>query len=707
MSRGETRKEICNELARLLAVEPAGRALRLLQWTDLLRRPEARKTAPSTSPSSDEVDSRRPISIWQPEEEDGRRVFVRPPVGPLGDHFAARRRIDQEKAPGVRRICFLGESVAAGYLYAPHLTPAMILQEQLRRVVGTEAVEVVDLARTNETLRGLAATAAAARQLAPDALVVFAGNNWNLLETTEISPYVPSVGGRQEFALALRDGGLAGPVRAADRVLAKAVEKALGALAKAAGEVPVILLEPEVNLDHWEARQPVAWLPGGDTALWYRTLGEGRRRLLSGDGAGAEAAALRMLDLDGGSGPTAFRLLGRALQRQGRQSQGEEAFRREVDAERYPTLCFLGAPRITAGGRTLLRLGAERFGMHHVSLREIFREVCGGMPGRRMFLDYCHLTVEGMHVAMAAAAARLLSFWGTEISALDLARELPRPEPTPAVDGVAKLGAAVHGAHRWAGEKEGMLATWCGAALAASPAMEEVFKDVIAARCAPVPAVLTPAQGRNLESSAPMTLQHGWRWESLDVELLQAFVAALQRRGIDHGPALADALVAGTVALEPSLELTRERYLWDPLERFYPEVMTFENLTGHALLRAPWPETRFCLPAAGAGPVHLEVVARLPTIPGAEGARKGDLEILVNDRPVGRWPVAETWCRHRLRLEAGSLRRGVNCLLLRWPLPPAVGHLALEAATRRLDQGIEADLHPVFGELFSLRATGS
>jgi hypothetical protein len=36
-------------------------------------------------------------------------------------------------------------------------------------------------------------------------------------------------------------------------------------------------------------------------------------------------------------------------------------------------------------------------------------------------------------------------------------------------------------------------------------------------------------------------------------------------------------------------------------------------------------------------------------------------------------------------------------------MPPPVGEQALDAARRRLAQGIEADLHPVFGEVFSLR----
>ena len=113
--------------------------------------------------------------------------------------------------------------MAAGYLYAPHLTPATVLEGQLRAGSGREAFEVIDLARTNETLSSLVATVDSELQLEPDALVIIAGNNWTLLETPQVSPYTPSVRARQAYARALREAGILGPIeRAARQVLHKA-----------------------------------------------------------------------------------------------------------------------------------------------------------------------------------------------------------------------------------------------------------------------------------------------------------------------------------------------------------------------------------------------------------------------------------------------------------------------------------------------------
>jgi hypothetical protein len=170
----------------------------------------------------------QPISIWYPELRNGELCFVRPDPNAFGDHYAAKKLLPAKKIPSRKRICFLGESVAAGYLYAPHLTPAGLLEDHLRFTTGTDVYEIIDLARTNETLSGCVSTAHAAMQLQPDAFILFAGNNWNLLETTEISPYVPTPAGRRQYGLSLRNEGALGPIAIAAR---KQLQKAAQALA--------------------------------------------------------------------------------------------------------------------------------------------------------------------------------------------------------------------------------------------------------------------------------------------------------------------------------------------------------------------------------------------------------------------------------------------------------------------------------------------
>jgi hypothetical protein len=66
--------------------------------------------------------------------------------------------------------------------------------------------------------------------------------------------------------------------------------------------------------------------------------------------------------------------------------------------------------------------------------------------------------------------------------------------------------------------------------------------------------------------------------------------------------------------------------------------------------------------------------------------------------------LQETWRRPAVRLPRHLLRPGRNRLTLHWPAPATPGEAAIAAALARLDEGIAADLHPVFGELYSVIA---
>lgn len=632
---------------------------------------------------------REPISIWQPAEVDGEPAFVRPDPLPLGDHYAAVKVLRPKKAELPLRVGFFGESAAAGYLYAPHLTPARVLEAQLRAAGGDGNFEVVDLARTNETLASLAETVRTSLQINPDMLVLFLGNNWNLLETPEVSPYAPSAEARRRYARALREEGITGPVRLAAEALREKAEATLDfvALIARAVQIPVILVLPEVNLADWENRQPPVWLPGDGTIRWHSLYGEAVGRLEREDCEGALATARSLRDLDGGACSSTWRLLAKAWTGLGDLEEASRAALAEVDAAAYPVLAFLGAPQATTAVREILRRAAGKHGFTCVDLREVFAEATGSpLPGRRLFLDYCHLTSEGIHLAMAAVAAEVLDLSGMPFSSPPA---FPILEIPPEAEATARLGAAVHTAHRLlpVGPKRPILEHWCEAALDASPGIAEAMRDLVQARCAPCPAVLTAAQQRNLASPYRLLLQHGWRWDYLDADLIEAISRDCTPRPFRVQP-------AGT-------DLTEPPWLWEPLERFYPEVMRFEDLSERATFRSPWPESSFCLVCDTESDVEVEPTLRLPAaIPGER--RSGQVRFAVNGREVGAMEARERWRRETLLIPRHLLKPGLNRLTLHWPLPETDGAAALQTAAERLERGLAADLFPVFGEIFSL-----
>ena len=123
-------KSPSDALADLLATPEGLRTARLLQGNGLLGSPAPMAPRPMPRPPE-------PISIWEPREADGETVWIRPDPQPLGDHFAATKVLRRKAAELPLRVGFFGESVAAGYLYAPHVTPARVLEDQLQAIGGS------------------------------------------------------------------------------------------------------------------------------------------------------------------------------------------------------------------------------------------------------------------------------------------------------------------------------------------------------------------------------------------------------------------------------------------------------------------------------------------------------------------------------------------------------------------------------------------
>ncbi len=694
-------KELARELAHNLATSDGSRTLRLLQMAGLtLLEREGDATEPiSVADTLDELAASaapRAISIWRPRAADS--VFERPPVSALGDHYAATPTLRAEKPLGCRRVIWLGESAAAGYFYAPHVTPATMLQERLGG-----AFDVVDLARTNERLDSLVQTAARSLQLDPDVLVVLAGNNWTLLETPDASPFSPSTRARQRLGRSIREHGLRGAVADAQKQLARRVESAFDAMSALAdhAQVPILWVIPEVNIRDWDAHQPVHRLPDDGVAQWYQGLDRARHALREAQFRAALDSAETMLMIDQGLGPTGHRLRARALDGLGRHHDAANAWRAAVDTTSTPGQGFLAAPQASTWVQERIRSGAQARGHGLVDLPEIFAAKMEWLaPDRRLFLDYCHFNGTAMRMVAEAVAD-------------GVCRQLRLPKvdhPISPIGGpveaTARLGAALHTAHRLPPvDRVGFRATlaqWCREALDASPVhADEAMRAVASARTGGLPAVLDAAQTDQLESSAPLQIQHGWRWPHLDPDCLDALTVAAEGKT----PVVDQArLVAHLGIGQEGADLTRPPFLWSPVERFLPDALSAEPA---AFLRATKPRTRFALVTDGRCDLEVSVVARRSS-DSEEASPFLDLYLDSADgerdegrHHVGTMPLTETWCQHSFDLPQTWLGFGYQCLIVQWSLPTSCS-TPLAKVIARLEMGHEASLHPVFGELFSL-----
>ncbi|MEM6454287.1 MAG: hypothetical protein AAF772_04260 [Acidobacteriota bacterium] len=710
----DPRAPLADELAALLATRDGQRTARLLQLLGTLADPAAPGASmpgasmPGASmPGAAAPDaSPRPIRIWQP---DGPGRWRRPPVGPFGDHYAAARTLRAQ--PGARRVAFFGESAAAGYLYAPHLTPARVLGEALTLGDdGARAWQVIDLARTNERLGSLLSAVDEARALAPDVLVVWTGNNVALLEARAVSPYAARERDRQAYGLALRRGGLHGVRQRAQRHLAARLDDFLDRLMALADGRPVVLAVPAVNGLDWPAVQPAPSLPSPLRARWCALQARVRalwRPADSIDGEAPRAAAVFDADAfaealdawtaldaraDGAAGralsPEPMWWRARLAARRGAMTAAVEAADRAVAHDDLTAATFLPAPRSTPQVQGHLRRGGHARGFHVVDLPAVFAAATDGRPpDRALFLDYCHLTRRGMRLAMAAVAAAVRRIGRADASAPDPAApdgaprdvgQLPPAWVLPDAVATARIGAAVHTAHRGPEPTvvRSLLRHWCRRALDAAPSARATLVDLRAARVgtSSAPAVLTAAQRRDRHRVAPLLLQHGWRWDgdpfgggAFDLDVLAAAAAA----GAPGGTAaLVDALLRhhGLAPRAPdrsTRDLLRTPFRQHPLavplvdalhaDRQQPRRAVVPSMTAAftALLplAAPARIRLTWIARAAVDQAASTLSVRLRPWQGIDARHADDAPVDGgSDIVVGTWPLRRGWTRTTQRL---------------------------------------------------------
>lgn len=697
-----SQRERLEKLAKELNT-PEGLAIaRQLQAVGLLGIGNHQQSNEPAPKHSSQVSKAQAISIWQPVWEQGHLLFRRPKPGPFDDHFAKTTQFRAEKPPACKRVAFFGESVAAGYLLAPHVTPAQMLQKFTQQCWPEEKLEILDFSRTNETLSGMIQLAEASLQVDPDVMIFFAGNNWTLMEMPEWSPFLPSVRVRQRLGDLWRKGGLAEVKQDELSRLTQAVGRKLNALGewlKTRG-LPAIWLLPEVNLKDWDHLQPPPCLEGNKIGFWYEAFQEALDAWERGALEEVSSLAWRLLDLDAGTSPVGYRFLGMALLGQGKADLAREAFRYEVQASGYSGSCFLGAPQMTPHLEKIVEGFAHRYGVILVRLSEVFREASPeSVVGRDYFYDYCHLSAQGMKLAMSEVLQplkRLLEFDQEPLPIAELAYEIPAR-----VEAVACIGAAIHSCHRQIPVliRETPWRYWLERAVELDPTVIRFFSLYIMARAGHAPLVFSQVQGEMLAEEAPLTPQHGWFYEYLDASIVQEMLQVMQNGYPElYEASLAFLLEKRAIGSEPVSLTENGFYLWMPLARYIPDALNHSRLSQRALLRCPWPQISFAFVSRTQKPLQVELTVRLPEEAQPEAFEK--TRILLNREPIHELEVSKKWGVYRVFLAPEMLQRGINNLMLQFPVnsDPSFD----SRIYRDFQLGKETSFHPLFAEIWDI-----
>ncbi len=692
-------KLLANRLAKAAMSSDGARLIQLLQQAGLLGAQE--EAQPANRPGR--------IGIWEPKSSGGRVSYVRS-LDSIAEwpRWANIARINPKRTRW--RILFFGESVARGYLYEPFYTPAMVLQSLLEAVLGKGFIEVIDLARTDmgSEIKDLANSAAA---LDPDGIVIFAGNNWRAVDLIAENR-------RPEVDARLRSGSIAELKQFAEDCVslrARAVVQEVRDF-YCARKIPVVWAIPEFNLGDWQDwRTNAPHLRGRANSEWLACCEEAENALARGDFAAAEHLALQMLELDERTNSHTLAILARCRLHAGDVSGARTYLERASDARVWDWSQPL-SPRCLGVSREEIRAHGQCGTSAVVDLRELYREYLGGaLPDRRLFLDYCHLTVEGIRLSMAAVAARLtIPLLGRAIDWRALFADAPAP--STAVEAEGALLAAVHNAHWF--QPQPVVEYFCSRALKLSPHTADIMARFIELQTTATPALLSRPGERlsQLGGQAVQYLLGPYNIQQLDVVLLTSMACALEKAAQPAYAALRQHWVANHDASEHTADLLDYYYLssaGQPQELFWarrdiwktspaaPAERSLREFATADYYRAYGIESMFVFVAGGQRSVQFDLTCRILDTEGPTET----IKVFVNEKPIADLPSERAWRKHTMQAQSCALREGLNHLRIRWPLRNADQRAKLVAAADSLMHQPVQPLFQVFGEIHSLTAS--
>lgn len=644
----------------------------------------------STSPTEEpEKPEKLRVGTWEETNEANGRAFVRVNIGDPPYLWANVQKIPP-KGPR-RRIVLVGESVARGFLLDPHFTPAQALQKIMNTACGPDEIEIVDLARTDLKYEQLQELITQALHLEPDALVIFAGNNWGVLP-------VNSQDRMLDLASAFRNTGSWRVVKeACESFLIENARQTLRLLEGIARErhIPVVFMLPEFNLADWVTEIDCPPLLDSEkTGAWARAKGEAAQLLKSDDWEKAERLGERLLELDQCTTTAGPNVLAEVNQKRGDHQTAK--MYREMARDSILGLPFTATPRCFSVIQKTIREEAAAHGVHLVDLPREFTEYLGGeTPDSRLFLDYCHLTVGGIRFSMALTAETLLPLLKyptrsrKELAQVDM-------EVDGNVNACAHFLAAVHSCN-W-GQPIEAIRHHVRTALASDRGIARMMQLYLDFHIRRVPSSLS----RSFEELCELPnitaiiafYSDSIREKFLNIKLIDLVSEELEAAGIPTRSQIEELLIKehgindGTVNLVDNFYSTGSlpRLLVDQRAEFY---------------KATAKHTTFVLVCDEFKPLKFAITMKVPAV---ESEQK--ISLLLNGYLVAEFPATDRWTTSTCSIPPGLVQPGPNQVEIRWPMPVWSGEKQRARVADCLEAGEMVEITPLFGLVHSFRVSG-
>lgn len=592
-----------------------------------------------------------------------------------------------------KRVVFLGESVARGFLLDPGYTPAIVLDKLINTNSSADKFEVVDLAEVNLSMQGIQNRFEQCLDLEPDLVIFFAGNNW-------CNDFFHTIGtdknAFQAINSAFRKVDNIGEIKPElEKVFEKMIIDFLTFVSQKMKEhnFPVIMAIPEFNLLDCRStpgERRVTYLSGDNIKKWSDSYKEAHSAQVNNDLEMTAIHAQKMIDIDP-SHPLGYEMLADVKIEQGDFKAARELFELGRDTAIF---CRSNSkPRIFQVIRRTLLEHATKMGIEILDIPEVFKHhLDGKVPGKDLFLDYCHLTAKGIQVAMEPLADQVLTLTGNHNRKI-----LPssRIKPDKHILAMGHFFAAIHNEH-W-GQAYYILEHHCMKALEASKEVAKImvyYCDMISRN---VSNNLTKSLEMILVENIQIdryghALMHPKDLKIMEIDLVNAMVSALEREGVQLNKFVKELRKKEHGVDSKTVDLLSPFYYatsFDEFQGIRPAFFQVRDIT-----------STFYIVASEKKPIDLFISFRVPS----SEAVVGMVEFWFNGSFITTLTPQSKWVTHELTISGEYCKEGINELVISWPVPKTV-EKTIDQTLLTTDSLLNA-IYYVFGEVSHFRATG-
>ncbi|MFT7032007.1 MAG: hypothetical protein ACJA2S_000503 [Cyclobacteriaceae bacterium] len=619
-------------------------------------------------------------------------------------HWASVPIIESKQA-NTTRVVLLGESVARGYLFDPYFNLAKAVDAIFKKPLQDKnEFDFVDLARVSIELEELSDLTRQSFKLNPDALVIFAGNNWfnsfrkdltneqleeidqvindNFKDTEKEGSYVDDEVFR--YIAGFFNNGIE-----------REVIKYLSLLKKLSEtyNVPVIFVLPEYNMQDWKVTDYERFMcrkPLSTQIDWLNYKNAATQALLNEDFERAKNMASKMIECDS-THPLGYCF---ASEAEGKQGDYEIKYRNLAMAR--DTCVYnrsIGQARILSVIHNTILSQYENYGIHLINLPEIFKGYLNGeLPARNLFIDYCHLNEHGLKLVSQAIADKL-----NEVLP-HLKQQSKGIVPDDEVNAAAYLFAAVHNAHY--GQRHDILDYLCRVGLDSSIEMAIEFMKCFVDFSTRKSSNIVCRSHENLledeilnQYERGMGFIHSANKKIMDVALVKVMVDLLKEEGVDIEEAVESIRKNNHDITGKSIDLLKSYYS----KSSYDEALN----GGNSFYRTCNLVSEFTFISYANSKLVLELVYRTP---GRE-IEGDEIEVMCNSTQVGRLNQSETWKKVTLEVDNKYVENGINNLKIYWPFRTPIKYTSFKG--ERVDiSSIANKIYKVYGEIHSLKVRG-